>query len=102
MTIFVWIGLFSTLASNVYVLKNILPINVSDNFKCFAVLILSVILGFVKFDIFVNYIYLLIGFIGVFLVFLTLKHNVFKYLNAILKAELGMLITMVTSTSIAQ
>ena len=73
MTIFVWIGLFSTLASNVYVLKSILPINVSDNLKCFIVLILSVVLGFVKFDIFVNYIYLIIGFIGILLVILTLN-----------------------------
>lgn len=72
MSLFVWIGLFSTLASNVYVLKNILPINISSNLKCFIVLILSVFFGFVKFDVFVNYIYLIIGFIGIFLVILLL------------------------------
>lgn len=79
MIMFIWVGLFSTLASCVFVLKNILPINLSTNIKCFIILTISVFFSFVKFDMFVNYIYIIIGIIGVLLVFFTLRNE--KELN---------------------
>ena len=74
MSILIWIGLFTTLISCVFVLKNIL-IDLKINEKLAIVFIIGfgLIFSLISFAVMVNYIYLIIGFIGLYIVVKSLK-----------------------------
>ncbi|MBE5757757.1 MAG: hypothetical protein E7345_02360 [Clostridiales bacterium] len=73
MIIFVWIGLFTTLASNIFVLKNSISLNVSESFKSVILLLMCLSLCCFGFEIFVNYVYCFIGVVGFVFVLGVLK-----------------------------
>jgi hypothetical protein len=72
--VFVWIGLFTTLTSSVYVLKNILSnIKISERMVVVFVLFGGLVFSYCRFEILVNYIYILIGIVGLYMVFKSYK-----------------------------
>ena len=76
MQICIYLGLFTTLISNVFLLSRFIFKYVSNRYlSTIIALILGLLISFFGFDNLVGYIYIFIGIVGVLIVFISIKKN---------------------------
>ena len=73
----IWVGIFTTLMSNVYILSGYLQTLISSRKLCvFLVIVSSILFSFVGFAVIVKYVYLGIGLVGVIITIVVCKKEI--------------------------